>query len=537
MRSLSRFEGAILVLGVETITPVQLGQHLLRLAHRLERAARRLGVGAANLVGLDDSGGGGEVQGRAVVDLEAAEETERRAHGTAALGAGVLDRGAAEPRVARGVVGEGWVRLEHGAQEVGGGRLLGERVQHEDAGEGSKPSRRLLVTNPLLGIGGQQYSRPSEVSAGSPPTSAGSVVRPVLLRSSEVSAGSPPTSAGSVVRPVPQRLSEVSAGSPPTSAGSVVRSVPRRSSEVSAGSPPTSAGSVVRPVRPRSSEVSARSPPTSAGSVVRADSERLSEVSARSPPTSAGSVVSTSLRERSSEVSARSPPTSAGSVVRALFAERLSEVSARSPPTSAGSVVRAVSERSSEPAHLGRQRREGCLGEVERGERAQPAHHGRQRREAFAVVEVERGERAQPAHLGRQRREGCVAEVERGEREQPDHLGRQGLELLVAEEVEHANLPFLEGHAIPFVGRSVLGPQLTQHLTRTTEQRQCLHLLRRGLDVPGSKVLHLLLQLLQRLLQTAPPLLQAAHLLELGVEPPTKTPALQLLLVRVHLLR
>ena len=51
-----------LVLGVEAIAPVQLGQHLLCLAHRLERAARRLGVGAAgrvtvsatDLVGLYD---------------------------------------------------------------------------------------------------------------------------------------------------------------------------------------------------------------------------------------------------------------------------------------------------------------------------------------------------------------------------------------------------------------------------------------------------------------------------------------------------
>eukprot|EP00964_Phaeocystis_antarctica_P029978 scaffold16905_cov58-Phaeocystis_antarctica.AAC.3 len=117
-----------LVLGVEAITPVQLGQHLLRLAHRLERAARRLGIGAANIVGLDDSGGGREVQGRAVVDLEAAEEAEGRAHGTAAFGARVLDRGAAE-LVPLCDIGELWVRLEHGAQELGGDRLFREQMQ------------------------------------------------------------------------------------------------------------------------------------------------------------------------------------------------------------------------------------------------------------------------------------------------------------------------------------------------------------------------------------------------------------------------
>eukprot|EP00964_Phaeocystis_antarctica_P144901 scaffold110787_cov59-Phaeocystis_antarctica.AAC.1 len=99
----------------------------------------------------------------------------------------------------------------------------------------------------------------------------------------------------------PSRLSNVSAPSPPTSAGSIVRAVRERSSEVSACSLPTLAGSVVRAMLARLSEVSARSPPTSAGSIVRAVWERLSEVSARSPPTSAGSVVRALLCERLSE--------------------------------------------------------------------------------------------------------------------------------------------------------------------------------------------------------------------------------------------
>ena len=56
-----------------------------------------------------------------------------------------------------------------------------------------------------------------------------------------------------------------------------------------------------------------------------------------------------------------------------------------------------------------------------------------------------------------------------------------------------------------------------RHIFRRERLLLCLHLLRRGLDAPGSKVL---LQHLHRPLQTVPPLLQAAHLLELGVELP-----------------
>ena len=87
------------------------------------------------------------MQGRAVVDLEAAEEAERRAHGNAALGAGVLVGRAAE-LLALCDVGEGRVRLEHGTQEVDGGRPLGERMQHART---VPQTAQHLVAIPLLG--------------------------------------------------------------------------------------------------------------------------------------------------------------------------------------------------------------------------------------------------------------------------------------------------------------------------------------------------------------------------------------------------
>eukprot|EP00964_Phaeocystis_antarctica_P053887 scaffold31652_cov59-Phaeocystis_antarctica.AAC.5 len=381
-----------LVLGVEAIAPVQLGQHLLRLAHRLERAARRLGVGTASLasaaqvVGLDDGRGRGEVQGRAVVDVVAAEEAERRAHGDTARGAGVLDGGLGPPR----------------ARHAGGRR-----------------------------------------------------------------------------RPAAQRAR------------------------------------AARPDGPADSTAS-RYHPTAWRYAGRRGAGRVASLWQRLRPGGVPLVVERGERAQPAHLGRQRHEACAGEVERGERAQP-AHLGRQRHEACAGEVERG--ERA-QPAHLGRQRREGCVGEVERGERAQRAHLSRQRLER-AAVEVERGEREQPAHHGRQRLEGCAAEVERGEREQPAHLGRQRHEVLAVLEVELANLPLPEGHALPFVGRLVLGPPLTQRLTRTTEQRQRLHLLRRGLDAPGSKVLlHLLLQLLQRPLQMVPPLLQFADLLELGVELP-----------------
>eukprot|EP00964_Phaeocystis_antarctica_P020545 scaffold11355_cov59-Phaeocystis_antarctica.AAC.7 len=107
------------VLRVEADAPLELGTHLLHLAHRLERHPRRwLGLGVAVVGGGGNGGGGRAVEELADVDFEAAEQEEGGLHRLLARRVGDVDGAAA---VGVGEPGERGSGLDGLAEPVGVG--------------------------------------------------------------------------------------------------------------------------------------------------------------------------------------------------------------------------------------------------------------------------------------------------------------------------------------------------------------------------------------------------------------------------------
>eukprot|EP00964_Phaeocystis_antarctica_P135232 scaffold99599_cov57-Phaeocystis_antarctica.AAC.2 len=209
----------------EANAPLELGTHLLHLAHRLERHPRRwLGLRVAVVGGRGNGGGGRAVEEVAVVDFVAAEQEEGGLHrplarrvgdvnGAAAVGVGEprergsgLD-GLAEPG---GVGGVG----DDGPEEGGHRQRLGEQ-------EGVQ-----LVWGILARLDDElRYVR-----ASSCPISGGNATSRQLSRPSSVRASSCPISGGSATSGQPRRWSWVRARSCPISGGSTSSGQPLRTS-------------------------------------------------------------------------------------------------------------------------------------------------------------------------------------------------------------------------------------------------------------------------------------------------------------------
>eukprot|EP00964_Phaeocystis_antarctica_P023381 scaffold13088_cov56-Phaeocystis_antarctica.AAC.6 len=125
------------VLRVEADAPLELGTHLLHLAHRLERHPRRWpGLGVVVVGGRGNGGGGRAVEELADVDFEAAEQEEGGLHRQLARRVGDVDGAAA---VGVGEPGERGSGLDGLAKPGGVGGVgedgLEEGGHHQRVGE------------------------------------------------------------------------------------------------------------------------------------------------------------------------------------------------------------------------------------------------------------------------------------------------------------------------------------------------------------------------------------------------------------------